>query len=194
MQAERRYQLGGGPPAMRALSIRQPWLHAIFHLGKTVENRDWSGCDYRGPVLLHASKGCGKAEFASAGRLREDIGVIGTSVPALDDLPRGCIVGIARLVGATRHSTSGVERCEGVDGRVRDLDWGRGFLGYRMAGALGLELVDVRELPPVPYKGALGFFAVNLEEQGPGYGTPHKALYEAAWRELAAASRRVLLG
>lgn len=40
---------------MKALSIRQPWAHAILHLGKRVENRDWSGCSYRGPVLLHAS-------------------------------------------------------------------------------------------------------------------------------------------
>jgi len=41
---------------MKALSVRQPWAHAILHLGKRVENRDWRGCNYRGPVLLHASK------------------------------------------------------------------------------------------------------------------------------------------
>lgn len=40
---------------MKALSIRQPWIHAIMKLGKRVENRDWAGCSHRGPVLLHAS-------------------------------------------------------------------------------------------------------------------------------------------
>ena len=40
---------------MKALSIRQPWVWAITHAGKRVENRSWP-CNYRGPVLLHASK------------------------------------------------------------------------------------------------------------------------------------------
>lgn len=42
-------------PATKALSIRQPWVHHIFHDGKDVENRKWE-TDYRGDVLIHASK------------------------------------------------------------------------------------------------------------------------------------------
>lgn len=41
---------------MKAISIRQPWAWAILNAGKRVENRDWRGCSYRGPVLLHAAK------------------------------------------------------------------------------------------------------------------------------------------
>lgn len=167
-----------GAPAMRALSIRQPWLWAILHGGKTVENRDWSGCEYRGPILLHASKGCGKAEFADAAGsiqyMRQEIGLGPIEVPALDLLPRGSLCGIARIVNVVRHPT--------------EFDGGS-WHGFRIAGVLGLELADVRELPEVPYKGSLGFFAVSLDEQGPGYGTPHKRTYEDAWRELTAASR-----
>lgn len=185
MQADRRYQLGGGPPAMRALSIRQPWLWAILHGGKTVENRDWAGCEYRGPILLHASKSCGKAEFSDAVEsiqyMRRDLGFGRVEVPALDQLPRGSLCGIARIVNAVRHPAM----FPGTGGNEEDF-----AQGFRMAGALGLELADVRELPEVPYKGALGFFAVALDEHGPGYGTPHKRVYEDAWRELAAASRR----
>lgn len=179
MQGDRRYQLGGGPPAMRALSIRQPWLWAILHGGKTVENRDWTSCEYRGPILLHASKGCGKAEFYDAAEsiqyMRRDLGLGRLEVPALDQLPRGSLCGIARIVNVVRHP-------ETFDGS--------GWRGFRIAGVLGLELADVRELPEVPYKGSLGFFSVALDEQGPGYGTSHKRAYEEAWRELAAASRR----
>lgn len=40
----------------RALSIRQPYCHHILFDGKDVENRSWSTM-YRGPVLIHASKG-----------------------------------------------------------------------------------------------------------------------------------------
>ena len=39
---------------MKALSVRAPWWWAILH-GKPVENRDWQ-TNYRGEVLLHASK------------------------------------------------------------------------------------------------------------------------------------------
>lgn len=38
---------------IKALTIRQPWAHAIFHLGKDVENRSWR-TRYRGPLLIHA--------------------------------------------------------------------------------------------------------------------------------------------
>jgi len=41
---------------VKAISVRQPWAYAILHLGKRVENRDWRGCSYRGPVLIHAAK------------------------------------------------------------------------------------------------------------------------------------------
>lgn len=40
---------------IKALSIRQPWIHHILHDGKDVENRDWH-TGFRGWVLLHASK------------------------------------------------------------------------------------------------------------------------------------------
>lgn len=39
---------------MKALTIRQPWCHAIFKLGKDVENRSWH-TSYRGRLLIHAA-------------------------------------------------------------------------------------------------------------------------------------------
>ena len=168
--------------SFRALSIRQPWLWAIFHAGKTVENRDWRTCNYRGPVLLHASKGCTRDEYAGASEsiqiMREDIGVRPSKIPPLVEQTRGAIVGIARIVRADRHPDVGVTRMQGADKVVRELDWERGYLGYRIAGALGLQLADVRELPPLPFKGALGFFQVPLADL--------TAAYSEAWRELAA--------
>lgn len=47
---------------MRALSLWQPWAHAVVHLGKRIENRQWRGCSYRGPFLIHAAKGFGKRD------------------------------------------------------------------------------------------------------------------------------------
>ena len=39
---------------MRALTIKQPWVHAILHEGKDIENRSWQR-DFRGSLALHAS-------------------------------------------------------------------------------------------------------------------------------------------
>lgn len=175
---------------MRALSIRQPWLHAIFHLGKRTENRGWGSCTYRGPVLLHASKGCTRDEYDSAvdsiHTMRADMGAPRRTVPALSELPRGVILGIARIVRADRHPVSGAVQVRGVDGVTRSLDWGRGYLGYRIASeaddqpTIGLQLEDVQKLEPVPYKGALGFFNVM--------GSELPAAYQVAWREIGGAA------
>lgn len=67
---------------IKALSIKQPYPHHIFHDGKDVENRDWP-TKGRGWFLIHA--GVSKSELD-----RED--------EADMALPRGGIVGAARIV------------------------------------------------------------------------------------------------
>lgn len=173
---------------MKALSIRQPWLWAILDIPendcpKRVENRKGTAFNYRGPVLLHASSGGTRKAFAEATtaicQARTDLGFTREiGVPAATDLPRGCFIGIARIVGAWAHPA-------GFLG-------GRAAFGYRLAGQLGLSLADVRKLPPVPAPGALGLYNV---EHNPGardrrpawvdFGE-HAAGYAAAWAELAA--------
>ena len=41
---------------MKALSVKEPWATLIIHFGKNTENRSWPTA-YRGPLLIHASKG-----------------------------------------------------------------------------------------------------------------------------------------
>jgi len=67
---------------IKALSIKQPYPHHIFHDGKDVENRDWPTRG-RGWFIVHA--GVSKSELD------------------MDDerdasLPRGGVVGMARIV------------------------------------------------------------------------------------------------
>lgn len=102
---------------IRALSIRQPWCHHILHDGKDVENRDWS-TKGRGWFLIHAGK-------ATDGALPS----------ALADVPRGGIVGAARIVDCVTEW---------------DSKWWMGKYGF--------VLRDPIELPLIPCKGALGFF------------------------------------
>lgn len=67
---------------IKALSIRQPWPHRIFHEGKDVENRDWP-TKGRGWFIVHA--GVSKSELD-----RDD--------ERETALPLGGIVGMARIV------------------------------------------------------------------------------------------------
>jgi hypothetical protein len=76
----------------RALSIRQPWAHAILHLGKDVENRKWR-THFRGPILIQVSL---KIEREEALKLKLDP----------DNLPTGVIVGSVEIVDCVRNSRS----------------------------------------------------------------------------------------
>lgn len=129
---------------MKALSIRQPWAWAIVHAGKRFENRDWKRCSYRGPLLIHAAKGCTRDEYSEAADfiaqrrcaatyLRQGV----PPLPPLNVLHRGGIVGVCRVVNATTFSPD---------------PW--------FFGPLGIHLADVRPLPFVPFKGSLGLFDV----------------------------------
>lgn len=140
---------------MRALSIRQPWAWLILHGGKDVENRDWSE---RYPALrearellisgdrfaIHASKGMTRVEYEDAlsfvHALSRHVRPFppGLTMPAPESLPRGAIVGTARIAGISRNYPS---------------PW--------FFGPVGIVLRDAAPLSvPIPCKGMLGFFDV----------------------------------
>jgi transposase InsO family protein len=78
---------------LRALSIRQPWAHAILHLGKEVENRPMLR-NYRGRILIQANKTITDDERAAARKLGLDS----------DGLVRGAIVGDVEIVDCVNTS------------------------------------------------------------------------------------------
>ena len=117
---------------MKALSIRQPWAWCILH-GKPVENRTWVAT-YRGPILIHAAKGMTRDEYEECADFAARLGL---TVPPAVELPRGGIVGRARLVACVATHPSA---------------W--------FFGPYGFVLADVEPLPFTPLKGALGFFEV----------------------------------
>lgn len=126
---------------MKAISIRQPWAWCIISAGKDIENRDWP-TRYRGPVLIHASKGMTKDEYESCLGLCHAISRThpfpsGLALPDFEDLERGGIVGQAEIVGCIEDS---------------DSPW--------FSGRYGFVLRNVKPLPFRPFKGALGLFDV----------------------------------
>ena len=138
---------------MKCLSGRQPWWWAILEAGKRIENRVWN-TSYRGPILLHAAKGCTVDEYEDALVWMENRGLIDhvRDAPPLKAMQRGGIVGRARIAAVLpphrfvcNHVISDLH---GADTR------------WHMPEQYGFVLVDVEPLPFTPMKGALGLFEV----------------------------------
>ena len=80
---------------MQALTIKQPWVHAILHEGKDIENRSWQS-SFRGWVAIHAS----------AQPMRDAWFPRGHRVPDLDTLDCSAICGVVRIVNVVTKSRS----------------------------------------------------------------------------------------
>ncbi len=86
---------------VKTLTIRQPWAHAILHLGKAVENRSW-WTHYRGLLLIHAAA---RPERNPSELLPEHMDRPPAD-QALRNLPTGCIVGVVELADCVRIAKS----------------------------------------------------------------------------------------
>ena len=128
---------------MKALTICQPWVWAIIHANKRVENRTWY-TDYRGPLLIHAGK---SRSWMNPPTLRqlEPFGI------RRYELPFGAIVGVCSLVAVL----DGVGRMR--QGNFNGLDLGDPRF---IEGPQCFVLANVRSLTPIPWRGAQGLFDV----------------------------------
>ena len=125
------------------LSVRQPWAWLILHAGKNIENRNWP-TRFRGRVLLHASKGMTRLEYAEAFDLLDQLETTGRlAIPTFEKLRRGGIVGEMEIVDCVTQS---------------DSPW--------FFGPYGFELRNQKPLPFQPMKGALGFFRPDDRQNG----------------------------
>jgi len=161
----------------RALSILQPWAHAIVHLGKRIENREWrNGCSYRGEILIHASKwptaGERSESFAEFVGQAQEVARIANATNAPRSGPftlnqmletRGRIIGRARIVGEVFVDMTGKPRvCDGADRGIETRDLTETERAW-WTGGFALVLADVSPVSPVPCRGALGLWDVPEE-------------------------------
>ena len=118
---------------MKALTIRQPWVHAILREGKNIENRTWQR-SFRGWLAIHAAaRPSLDAVFPRSVR-----------VPDLDTLDYGAICGVARVVDIVTAS-----RSKWFTGR----DDGKVNFGWVLEDVIALK-------KPIPCKGRLGLWDV----------------------------------
>jgi hypothetical protein len=132
---------------MKALSIKQPWVHAILHEGKDLENRS-KRTSHRGWIALHAS-GTHHKEAKFPKRIH---------LPEMEEKDYSAILGVARIVDVVEKSRS--------PWFYRPDD---GTVNY------GWVLEEVKALPePIPCKGKLGLWDVapadlrKIKKQLPG--------------------------
>lgn len=123
-------------PAMKALSIRQPWAWLIIHGGKDIENRTWS-TKYRGRILVHASQAMSRPEYDAAKIVADTNNAY---LPDFENLKRGGIIGSVEIADCVNSS---------------DSPW--------FFGPYGLLLRDPQPLPFQPMKGRLGLFRAEIE-------------------------------
>ena len=138
---------------MKALSIRQPWVWAILHAGKRIENRK-RRTHYRGTILLHASQGMTVDDCCQAwdyirsatdspfSRYR-DIVRLQSGIAAVQRFPRGAIVGVAALVDCIDSQPIDTEQAQ----------WWTGPIGWVLSDVIAFER-------PIPCKGVLGLWNV----------------------------------
>lgn len=156
---------------MKAISVRQPWVWAIICAGKRIENRSRVDgripeiCRHRGPLLLHASKGCTRDEFDAGSEFIADATAGALTRRHVDfarfaDLPRGGIVARALAIG---HVDPDGRFWLDPEERESDPEIAQSLnLRWHMPGSHGLVFADdVVSLPFVPWKGALGLFEAD---------------------------------
>lgn len=131
---------------MKALSIRAPWWWFILSAGKDIENRDWP-TQYRGPVLIHASKWWKITDVTDDTRIAHQTAVdqgrlqqFGWAGTTYEDMRAdgGCIVGRAEIVDCVSES---------------DSPWFFGRYGFVLANPVTFGNTT-------PFKGSLGLFDV----------------------------------
>lgn len=136
------------PVVLPCLSLRQPWAWAMLEPNgpqKDVENRVWE-IKYRGPLIIHAAKGCTRREYSDACEFIHQL-MPHVGIPRLEAIQRGGIVGAFELFGPTLRP----------EAWPTTNDW-------HMAGQFGHRARNAVKLPFRGCRGSLGLFKVELTD------------------------------
>ena len=131
---------------VKALSLKQPYAWLIANGYLLVDDRTW-GTQYRGPMLIHASKGLYE-QYYDYIKANTDI-----PLPSKDKLEYGGVVGIANLVLCCQPGNipAGISRQQ------------RAHFGGLNQAYFGFLFEQARTLPLMPCPGKLGIFEIDLD-------------------------------
>lgn len=132
---------------IKALSFKQPFAWLIANGYLLVDDRSW-GTQYRGPMLIHASKGLYE-EYYQHIKSHTDV-----PIPDKDKLQYGGVVGIARLVLCSKPGElpAGISREQ------------RAHFGGVHQEYYGFLFAQATPLPLMPCAGKLGIFEIDIDQ------------------------------
>lgn len=144
----------------KALSLKQPFAWLIANGYLLVDDRTW-GTQYRGPILIHASKGLYEAYYQ---HIKSNTDV---PIPDRDKLEYGGVVGIAKLVLCSKPSElpAGISREQ------------RAHFGGVHREYYGFLFEQARPLPLMPCAGKLGIFEIDIDKAMAAPPAAQKALF-----------------
>jgi len=126
---------------MKAISIRQPWAWLICKGYKNLENRSWP-TKFRGRVYVHAGRTIDDTAWSLIKRTIDAYGWVDVRMADRNGFPLGAIIGEVDIIDCVTCSSS---------------PWFFGPYGFVLANPVLYE-------KPIPYKGRLGFFEVQLNQ------------------------------
>lgn len=124
---------------MKCLSVSQPFADLIISRKKIIELRNWN-TNFRGEFLIHSPQKIRK----------EDCKRLGYSLPMVT----GAIIGKAEIYDVKKYKTKTEVKNDSKFHFASKDHYDRKY-GFLLKNARALRI-------PIPYKGQLGFFDVNL--------------------------------
>ena len=124
---------------MKCLSVSQPFAHLIITGKKTIDLRGWN-TNYRGDLLIHSPL---KIRTKDCKRLK-----------ITQKLPAGYIVGKVQLYDVKKYETK-TELKSDLKYHFAGKEFSKKKYGFLLKNAKMFRI-------PIPYKGQLGLFEVNL--------------------------------
>ena len=132
---------------MKAISLWQPWASLIALGIKKIETRHWK-TNYRGTLLIHATKNIGESVPIVIARLLKEKGV------NVNDLPRGALVCMLDLYDCVEIKVDTVMPSFFPEWQLGDFDIGRYMWQTR-------RVMAFKE--PIPFRGRQSLFDVPEE-------------------------------
>jgi ASCH domain-containing protein len=121
----------------KAITIRQPWAHAVIHGWKPIENRSWS-TRVRGTIAIHAAQKAEEKEFFEFLRSKGLEGSVALEAASARSLPHSAVIGIVDIVDCVTSSHS---------------PW--------FEGPFAFVLANPRPLHPIACRGGLQIFDLD---------------------------------
>lgn len=143
---------------MKVISIIQPWATLIAIGEKKFETRSWER-KYRGELGIHASKKINKAVC----EMEPFKSVLAEHGYTASNLPTGAIIATTNMIDCLEISRThqGYVKLNSE----RKTSWNDPFMdeneyvfGDYTVGRFAWELVDVKQIEPIPAKGQLGLW------------------------------------